>query len=66
MCQQRKESNYTSKRNNLTDVTNDDIWEISDDLRNAFHNYQNAKRMKYYRYGMRLGNVFEYPVIKTL
>ena len=47
MCQQRKESNYNSKRNNLTDVTNDDIWEISDDLRNAFHNYQNAKRMKY-------------------
>ena len=47
MCHQRKESNYTAKGNDLTDVTNDDIREISDDLRNAFQNYQNAKRMKH-------------------
>ena len=44
MCHQRKESNYTAKGNDLMDVTNDDIREISDDLRNAFHNYQNAKK----------------------
>ena len=44
MFHERKESNYyNSKRNNLTDVTNDDIQEISDHLRKAFHSYQNEK-----------------------
>ena len=52
MFHERKESNYNSKRNNLTDVTNDDIQEISDHLRKAFHSYQNEKWMRYDNVGM--------------